>query len=81
MEESGNREAEPRVFLVLGWADEEMPMAEHDPKEPQPDLHTGMLGDGTEEQNLNQRGQPEARINQDEVQDAFGQKQKQPPQK
>ncbi|MEG1452764.1 hypothetical protein [Brevundimonas sp.] len=56
-------------------------MAEQDPKKSQPDPHPGMLGDGTEEQNLNQRGQPEARIKKDEVQDAFGEKQKQPPQK
>jgi len=66
--------------MLLGRANEETPMTEPDPKKPQPDLHPGMLGDGTEEQNLNQRGQPEARIKQDEVQDAFGQKQKQPPQ-
>ena len=38
----------------------------------------GVLGDGTEEQNLNQRGNPEARIQRDEVQDAFGQKQQSP---
>ena len=56
-------------------------MAQSEPDKPQPDPHPGMLGDGTEEQNLNQRGQPEARIKKDEVQDAFGQKQKQPPQK
>lgn len=40
--------------------------------------HPGMMGDGTEEQNLNQRGHPEARIREDEVQDAFGQKQQSP---
>ena len=33
--------------------------------------HPGMLGDGTEEQNLNQRGNPAARIKEDEVKDAF----------
>jgi hypothetical protein len=31
----------------------------------------GMLGDGTEEQNLNQPGNPAARINKDEVDAAF----------
>ena len=34
--------------------------------------HPGMLGDGTEEQNLGQPGNPAARIKEDEVDDAFG---------
>lgn len=34
--------------------------------------YPGMMGDGTEEQNLNQPGNPDARITQDEVEDAFG---------
>ncbi|MDB5634905.1 MAG: hypothetical protein JWR49_3760 [Tardiphaga sp.] len=33
--------------------------------------HPGMMGDGTEEQNLNQKGSPDARIKQDEVDAAF----------
>lgn len=33
--------------------------------------HPGMLGDGTEEQNLNQSGNPDARIARGEVKDAF----------
>ncbi len=33
--------------------------------------HPGMLGDETEEQNLNQPGNPEARISKDEVEEAF----------
>lgn len=36
--------------------------------------HPGMLGDGTEEQNLNQPGNPEVRIKKDEVEEAFGKK-------
>jgi hypothetical protein len=36
------------------------------------DPHPGMMGDGTEEQNLGQRGDPAARIKQDEVDAAFG---------
>lgn len=32
----------------------------------------GVLGDGTEEQNLNQPGDPSKRITEDEVDDAFG---------
>jgi hypothetical protein len=31
----------------------------------------GMMGDGTEEQNLDQPGNPEARITKDEVAEAF----------
>ena len=33
--------------------------------------HPGMMGDGTEEQNLNQKGDPSARITEDEVKEAF----------
>jgi hypothetical protein len=36
------------------------------------DKHPGMMGDGTEEQNLNQKGDPGARITEAEVQEAFG---------
>jgi hypothetical protein len=37
-----------------------------------PDVrHPGMMGDGTEEQNLNQPGNFKARIKQDEVDDVF----------
>jgi hypothetical protein len=38
----------------------------------QGDAHPGMMGDGTEEQNLNQKGDPSARIGEDEVKQAFG---------
>ena len=34
--------------------------------------HSGMMGDGTEEQNLNERGNPATGIKQDEVDTAFG---------
>jgi hypothetical protein len=34
--------------------------------------HPGMMGDGTEEQNLGQRGNPAARIKKKEVTAAFG---------
>ena len=36
-----------------------------------PDKHPGMMGDGTEEQNLNQKGDPSARITEEEVKAAF----------
>jgi hypothetical protein len=48
------------------------------PKDTKKPTVPGMMGDGTEEQNLNQAGIPAARIKQDEVADAFG---KQPPKK
>ena len=35
------------------------------------ELHPGMMGDGTEEQNLNQPGDPSKRISEEEVDDAF----------
>jgi hypothetical protein len=38
------------------------------------DMHKGMMGDGTEEQNLNQPGTPDARIEKDEVTAAFEKK-------
>lgn len=34
--------------------------------------HPGMMGDGTEEQNLGQKGDPSARIKKKDVEDAFG---------
>lgn len=34
----------------------------------------GVMGDGTEEQNLGQPGNPGARITEDEVREAFGKK-------
>jgi hypothetical protein len=34
-------------------------------------VHPGMMGDGTEEQNLNERGDPAARITKAEVDAAF----------
>ena len=36
-----------------------------------PASHVGMMGDGTEEQNLGQPGNPAARIKKDEVDAAF----------
>jgi hypothetical protein len=38
--------------------------------------HPGMMGDGTEEQNLGERGDPAARIKKEEVDEAFGEQQK-----
>ena len=41
------------------------------PQQPPRDPHPGMMGDGTEEQNLGQKGNPDARIKEDEVREAF----------
>jgi len=47
--------------------------AKKDAKEPRPIIHLGMMGDGTEEQNLGERGDPSKRIKEDEVDTAFKQ--------
>ena len=47
--------------------------AKNDAKEPRPIIHLGMMGDGTEEQNLGERGDPAKRIKEDEVDAAFNQ--------
>jgi hypothetical protein len=47
-----------------------MPSKSDSSKKPA-DQHPGMLGDGTEEQNLAQPGNPAARIKKDEVEAAF----------
>jgi len=46
-------------------------MADQPQTEPYVEKHPGMMGDGTEEQNLNQKGNPAARITEDEVKEAF----------
>ena len=47
--------------------------AKKDAKEPRPIIHLGMMGDGTEEQNLGESGDPAKRIKEDEVDAAFSQ--------
>jgi hypothetical protein len=47
--------------------------AKKDAEEPRPIIHLGMMGDGTEEQNLGERGDPAQRIKDDEVEAAFNQ--------
>lgn len=43
-------------------------------KKPAKAKYPGMMGDGTEEQNLNQRGNPSARIKKKDAAAAFGKK-------
>jgi len=45
--------------------------AKKDAKESRPVIHLGMMGDGTEEQNLGERGDPAKRITEDEADAAF----------
>ncbi len=45
-----------------------------DVKKPVKAAHPGMMGDGTEEQNLNQPGNPEARIKKEDLDATFGKK-------
>jgi hypothetical protein len=45
--------------------------AKKDSKEARPIFHLGMMGGGTEEQNLGERGDPAKRIKEDEVDAAF----------
>jgi hypothetical protein len=49
------------------------PTTPQDNKKPAEVSHPGMMGDGTEEQNLDQPGNPAARIDEDELDAAFGQ--------
>ncbi|MGB7101403.1 MAG: hypothetical protein WBD95_21880 [Xanthobacteraceae bacterium] len=48
------------------------PTAPLDTKKQAKVMHPGMMGDGTEEQNLGERGNPTARIKSKEVATAFG---------
>jgi hypothetical protein len=48
--------------------------AAHKTKKQAKVAHPGMMGDGTEEQNLGERGNPAARIKKKEVLAAFGKK-------
>ena len=58
-----------RVYGVFHVANKSAPQS----TKKQPDVaHPGMMGDGTEEQNLDERGNPGARIKKDEVDAAFG---------
>ena len=53
------------------WEEEGRPAGRHDEHWSRAEQHVGMMGDGTEEQNLGQPGDPAARITQAEVEAAF----------
>jgi hypothetical protein len=64
IEAVGSRATAPRDFEMTNKPN---PKDTKSPAEP----HPGMMGDGTEEQNLGQPGNPDARIKKDEVDAAF----------
>jgi hypothetical protein len=65
------RRAIEKSALALGVLDmTSKPTAPEGKKQPGVS-HPGMMGDGTEEQNLNEKGNPAARIKKDEVEAAF----------
>jgi hypothetical protein len=65
----GSRAFAPGDFEMTSKPDPKK--TDKDTKKPPANPHPGMMGDGTEEQNLNQRGNPAARIKEDEVDAAF----------
>jgi hypothetical protein len=58
---------------MVSKSDSKHPDTKHSKTQPAVS-HPGMMGDGTEEQNLNEAGNPSARIKKGEVEDAFGKK-------
>ena len=74
------KEEQIRIRAYQIWEAEGRPEGRHDHHWSQAQTeggstapsHPGMMGDGTEEQNLDQPGQPGARITQGEVEEAFG---------
>ena len=65
-----------RADWMAGWTTARNAAPGGKKEETSKDKHPGMMGDGTEEQNLNQTGNPKARITEDEVDTAFGEKKK-----
>jgi hypothetical protein len=59
----------------VGRTEKDRTMSDNDNKLPTTGPgRAGVMGDGTEEQNLGQPGDPSKRITQEEVEEAFGQK-------
>jgi hypothetical protein len=68
--------AHPRVETVTMTSKADSKSAHQDNAKKSTPSHPGMMGDGTEEQNLGQPGNPAARIKKDEVDAAFSKKTK-----
>ena len=69
----GDKDEQIRRQAYKLWEDDGRPEGRHDEHWSRAEQHIGMMGDGTEEQNLGQTGNPSARITEAEVQDAFAQ--------
>ena len=69
----GDKDEQIRTHAYKLWEDEGRPEGRHDDHWSRAEQHVGMMGDGTEEQNLDQPGDPGARITEAEVEEAFGQ--------
>ena len=69
----GDKDEQIRRQAYKLWEDDGRPEGRHDEHWSRAEQHIGMMGDGTEEQNLGQTGNPSARITEAEVQEAFGQ--------
>jgi hypothetical protein len=71
MEPDGLRAVESRAPAPGDFEMTNKPDSKPATKQKPADPHPGMMGDGTEEQNLGQPGNPAARIKKDEVDAAF----------
>ena len=67
----GDKEEKIKTHAYKLWEDEGRPEGRHDEHWMQASAHVGMMGDGTEEQSLDQPGNPSARITEAEVKEAF----------
>lgn len=68
----GDKDEQIRAHAYKLWDDEGRPEGRHEDHWSRAKQHVGMMGDGTEEQNLDQAGDPSARISEAEVAEAFG---------
>ena len=68
----GDRDEQVRTHAYKLWEEDGRPEGRHEDHWLRAEQHVGMMGDGSEEQNLDQAGDPSARIGKDEVTAAFG---------
>lgn len=66
-----DRDERVRNHAYKLWEDEGRLEGSHEDHWKRAEQHIGMMGDGTEEQNLGQEGEPSARISEAEMKDAF----------
>ena len=68
----GDKDEASKAHAYKLWEDEGRPEGRHEDHWSRAEEHVGMMGDGTEEQNLDQSGNPDARISEAEAKEAFG---------